>query len=62
MRLLKSGIELIAMIRQKVFDGDVAGLLSMKSMTGVSTFAVTIEVRGGRPAPSLQTLQVIGNI
>jgi anti-sigma-K factor RskA len=45
-----------------VFDSTVAGLLQMKSLAGVATFAVTIEPRGGRPSPSLETLQVIGNI
>lgn len=45
-----------------VFDSTVAGLLQMKSLDGVATFAVTIEPRGGRPSPSLETLQVIGNI
>jgi anti-sigma-K factor RskA len=45
-----------------VFDSSVAGLLQMKSMAGAATFAVTIEPHGGRTAPSLETLQVIGNI
>jgi anti-sigma-K factor RskA len=45
-----------------VFDSTVAGLLQMKSLAGAATFAVTIEPRGGKPAPSLETLQVIGNI
>lgn len=45
-----------------VFDSTVAGLLQMKSLAGAATFAVTIEPRGGRPSPSLETLQVIGNI
>jgi anti-sigma-K factor RskA len=46
-----------------VFDGNVAGLLKMKDIgTGAVTFAVTIESRGGKPSPSLQTMQVAGNV
>jgi anti-sigma-K factor RskA len=45
-----------------VFDGQVAGLLKMKDLTGAAAFAVTIEPRGGKPAPSLETMQVIGNV
>jgi anti-sigma-K factor RskA len=46
-----------------VFDGNLAGLLKMKEInTGAAAFAVTIEPRGGKPAPSLETMQVIGNV
>jgi anti-sigma-K factor RskA len=46
-----------------VFDGNVAGLLKMKNIgTGAVTFAVTIESRGGKPSPNLQTMQVAGNV
>jgi anti-sigma-K factor RskA len=44
-----------------VFDGNVAGLVKMKSAAKVATFAVTIEPRGGKPSPSLETMQVAGN-
>lgn len=46
-----------------VFDGAVTGLLKMKEIGGgVATFAVTIEPRGGRHAPTLETMQVAGNV
>lgn len=46
-----------------VFDGNIAGLLKMKTITtGAAAFAVTIEPRGGKPTPSLETMQVIGNV
>lgn len=46
-----------------VFDGDVKGLLKMKDIAaGATTFAVTIEARGGKPAPSLETMQVAGEV
>jgi anti-sigma-K factor RskA len=46
-----------------VFDGDVAGLVKMRSIgKGAATFAVTIEPRGGKPSPSLETMQVAGNV
>jgi len=44
-----------------VFDGIENGLLKMKELTGAAAFAVTIEPRGGKPSPTLETLQVIGN-
>jgi anti-sigma-K factor RskA len=46
-----------------VFDGDIAnGLLRMKDIgSGAATFAVTIEPRGGKASPSLETMQVFGN-
>lgn len=46
-----------------VFDGNLAGLLKMKEMEiGTAAFAVTIEPRGGKPSPSLETMQVVGNL
>jgi anti-sigma-K factor RskA len=46
-----------------VFDTNVAGLLKMKDVpSGVATFAVTIEPRGGKPSPTLETMQVAGNV
>lgn len=46
-----------------VFDGNVTGLLKMKSIApGVSAFAVTVEPRGGSESPSLETMQATGNI
>lgn len=45
-----------------VFDVDVSGLLKMKTLSGAAAFAVTVEPRGGKPSPSLETLQVIGNV
>jgi anti-sigma-K factor RskA len=46
-----------------VFDGSFAGLLKMKETgNGAAAFAVTIEPRGGKSTPSLETMQVIGNV
>ncbi|MBI1768982.1 MAG: anti-sigma factor [Bacteroidetes bacterium] len=46
-----------------VFDGNVTGLVRMKDITsGAVTFAVTIEPRGGKSSPTLQTMQVAGNV
>ena len=45
-----------------VFDASFSGLLKMKSITGASAFAVTIEKSGGSPTPSLNTMQVVGNV
>jgi len=46
-----------------VFDGNFSGLLKMKDITpGASTFAVTVEPRGGSVSPSLNTIQVVGNL
>jgi anti-sigma-K factor RskA len=45
-----------------VFDANLAGLLKMKSLEGAAAFAITIEPRGGKPAPSLETMQVVGNV
>jgi len=44
-----------------VFDGNVAGLIHMKDIAqGAVTFAVTIEPRGGKISPTLETMQVAG--
>ena len=45
-----------------VFDSTFSGLLKMKNISGAVAFAVTIEPRGGKAAPSLETMQVIGNV
>lgn len=46
-----------------VFDADISGLLKMKDIgAGAVTFAVTIEPRGGKESPSLETMQVAGNV
>lgn len=45
-----------------VFDTAATGLLKMKELVGAAAFAVTIEPRGGKATPSLETLQVIGNV
>jgi anti-sigma-K factor RskA len=46
-----------------VFDGNLAGLVKMKNIAkGAVTFAVTIEDAGGKPSPSLETMQVAGNV
>jgi len=46
-----------------VFDNNFKGLLKMKDIgSGAATFAVTIEPRGGKQAPTLETMQVAGNV
>jgi anti-sigma-K factor RskA len=47
-----------------VFDGQLAdGLLKMKAIgNGASLFAVTVEPRGGKAAPTLETMQVAGPV
>lgn len=45
-----------------VFDGNLAGLIKMKNIgQGAAAFAVTIEPKGGKPSPTLETMQVVGN-
>jgi anti-sigma-K factor RskA len=49
-----------------VFDGPaggtaLSGLVKMKNVGKAAAFAVTIEPRGGKPSPSLETMQVLGN-
>ena len=45
-----------------VFDPGFSGLLKMKNVKNPSAFAVTIEPRGGRPSPTLETMQVLGTL
>jgi anti-sigma-K factor RskA len=46
-----------------VFDGDFAGLHKMKEIQpGAAAFAITIEPRGGKTSPTMETMQVIGNV
>lgn len=46
-----------------VFDTGLVGLQKMNAISkGATTFAVTIEPRGGKDAPSLETMQVAGVI
>lgn len=48
------------------FDGPasgtaLAGMLKMKTTGKAAAFAVTIEPRGGKASPSMETMQVLGN-
>jgi anti-sigma-K factor RskA len=43
-----------------VFDSGFAGLLKMKSIANPGGFAITIEPRGGKSSPTLETLLVTG--
>lgn len=46
-----------------VFDATITGLLKMKdAVSSPTTFAVTIEPRGGKLNPTLETMQVAGNL
>ena len=45
-----------------VFDADSTGLLKMKAMNKAGAFAVTIEPRGGKASPTLETMQVLGEV
>lgn len=46
-----------------VFDINTAGLIKMKEIgKGATTFAVTIEPRGGKSSPTLETMQVAGEV
>jgi anti-sigma-K factor RskA len=45
-----------------VFDENFTGLLKMKNVAGAQAFAVTIEPRGGKETPSLETMQVMGTL
>lgn len=46
-----------------VFDAQGGRMIKMKSITaGATTFAVTIEPKGGKSSPTLETMQVAGNI
>jgi anti-sigma-K factor RskA len=45
-----------------VFDTGL-GMLKMKAIPkGAAAFAVTVESRGGKSTPSLETMQVVGNV
>jgi anti-sigma-K factor RskA len=45
-----------------VFDADSTGLIKMKAMDKAGAFAVTIEPRGGKASPTLETMQVLGEV
>lgn len=46
-----------------VFDANLAGLVKMKDIgKGAVLFAVTIEPRGGKDSPSMETMQVKGDV
>ncbi len=45
-----------------VFDLGVEGLLKMKTISGAAAFAVTIEPRGGKASPTMETMQVMGAV
>jgi len=45
-----------------VFDGNFAGLLKMKNIKGAVAFAVTVEPRGGKESPTLETMRLMGPV
>ncbi len=46
-----------------MFDGGTPGLIRMKDIgKGAILFAVTIEPRGGKPSPTMETMQVKGDV
>ena len=45
-----------------VFDGNFVGLLKMKNIKGAVAFAVTVESRGGKEAPALETMRLMGSV
>ena len=45
-----------------VFDGQFSGLLKMKNIAAAQAFAITIEPRGGKESPTMETMQVIGTL
>lgn len=45
-----------------LFDWDIDGLIKMKSISGAAAFAVTIEPKGGKESPTIETMQVMGAI
>lgn len=46
-----------------VFDySSDAGLVRMKNISNAGAFAITIEPRGGKPQPTMETMQVIGMV
>jgi anti-sigma-K factor RskA len=44
------------------FDFSSSGLIKMKNAIGASAFAITIEPRGGKAVPTLETMQVAGSV
>lgn len=44
------------------FDYDLSGLIKMKETSKASAFAVTIEPRGGKASPTLETMQALGSV
>tara|TARA_Y100001933_G_scaffold201725_1_gene203312 strand:- start:47 stop:871 length:825 start_codon:yes stop_codon:yes gene_type:complete len=45
-----------------VFDWNAEGLVKMKRIAQSAAFAVTVEPKGGSESPSLETMQVLGNV
>lgn len=45
-----------------IFDAESNGLLKMNSVSGAVAFAVTIEPRGGRTTPTMESMQVMGTL
>jgi anti-sigma-K factor RskA len=45
-----------------VFDSNITGLVKMNDLPAAAAFAVTVEPHGGKPSPTLETMQVIGNV
>lgn len=45
-----------------VFDASFDGLFKMKNVQGAVAFAVTVEPRGGKPSPTLETMRVMGQV
>jgi anti-sigma-K factor RskA len=43
-----------------MFDGNVAGLIKMKNTDKAVAFAVTVEPRGGKPTPTMESMMVMG--
>jgi anti-sigma-K factor RskA len=60
--------QLWAIVNGKPVDAGVfdltngAGLLKMKDIVGAAAFAVTVEPRGGKDQPTLETMQVVGSV
>ncbi len=45
-----------------MFDWNIDGLIKMKSISGAVAFAVTIEPKGGKESPTMETMQVMGTL
>src|SRR5205085_1352208 len=43
-----------------MFDGNVAGLIKMKNTDKAVAFAVTVEPRGGKQTPTMESMMVMG--